>query len=54
MKEEASSVSSFALFLSNIDVYRCAGEVPTLAYLVLQEALVGLLDILGQICEENE
>lgn len=54
MKEEASRVSSFALFLSDIDVYRCAGEVPALAYLVLQEALVGLLDILGQICEEYE
>ena len=46
------SVSS--LLLADIDVHRCTGEVPALAYLVLEEALVGFLHILRQVGKEHE
>ena len=42
------------LFLSNKDIDGCATEVPTLANLVFQEALIGLLDVLWQVGVEYE
>ena len=43
---------SFLLLLANVDIHRCAGEVPTFADLVLKETLIGLLYILRQVGEE--
>ena len=42
------------LLLTDVDINRCAGEVPTLTNLILEEALVGLLHILRQVGEEYE
>ena len=42
------------LLLTDVDVHRGTGEVPALADLVLEEALVGLLHILRQVGEEHE
>lgn len=42
------------LLLSDEDVDGCAGEVPSFADLVFEEAFVGFLDVLGQVGEEHE
>ena len=42
------------LLLADVDVYRCAGEVPALTNLIFKEAFVGLLHILRQVGEEYE
>ena len=42
------------LFLPDIDLYRAAGQGETLAELVFEEALVGLLDVLREVAEEGE
>ena len=45
---------SFGLFLPDKDADWGAGEVPVGANLVFEEAIVGLLDILGQVGIEDE
>ena len=42
------------LFLTNEDVDRCAAEIPLLPDLVLKETLVGILNVLRQVCKEYE
>ena len=44
----------YLLLLTDVDIYRSTREVPALADLVFQEALVGFLDILRQVGEEYE
>ena len=42
------------LFLADEDVNWSSGEVPALANLVLEEALIGFLDVLRQVGVENK
>ena len=42
------------LLLSHKNIDGSAAEIPALAYLVLEEALIRLLDILGQVGIEHE
>jgi hypothetical protein len=43
-----------ASFLADKYVYRAASKCPVLANLILEEALVGLFHILGQVSIEHE
>ena len=42
------------LLLTNKDIDRCTGEGPVLPDLVLQKALIGILDPLRQVAEKDE
>ena len=48
------ALSAQTLLLADVDVDRCAGEVPALTNLIFKEAFVGLLHILRQVGEEYE
>ena len=48
------ALSAQTLLLTDVDVDWRTGEVPALADLVLEEALVGLLHILRQVGKEDE
>ena len=43
-----------ASLLADEDIDRCATEIPALAYLVFEEALVGVFYILRQVGKEDE
>lgn len=49
-----SRISGDRLFLPEIDLDRYPREIPLFPNLILQEAAVGILDILGQIDEAGE